>query len=74
GRMRFLVPARRARVYGASRHSFITNRISIWKLRVAQPGLARRVVESSSNRIFIWKLRVAQVGSARRASTEIQVE
>ncbi|MCI68830.1 hypothetical protein A2U01_0090091, partial [Trifolium medium] len=33
-------------VYGASRHSFRTNRNSLWQLRVAQPGMARRAVES----------------------------
>ncbi|MCI72886.1 hypothetical protein A2U01_0094150, partial [Trifolium medium] len=35
-------------VDGASRHSFRTNRISLWHLRVAQPGLVRRAVQSSS--------------------------
>ncbi|MCI91993.1 hypothetical protein A2U01_0113289, partial [Trifolium medium] len=57
--MRFLVPARREGVYGALRRSFRNSRIHLWKLRVAQPGLARRAVESSSTKMDLWKLRVA---------------
>ncbi|MCI42237.1 hypothetical protein A2U01_0063473, partial [Trifolium medium] len=44
--MRFLVPARRAGVYGALRQSFRHRRNSLWHLRVAQPDMARRAVES----------------------------
>ncbi|MCI66899.1 hypothetical protein A2U01_0088157, partial [Trifolium medium] len=46
--MRLLGPARRAGVYGALRRSFRNGRNSFWKLRVAQPGMARRAIESSS--------------------------
>ncbi|MCI57974.1 hypothetical protein A2U01_0079227, partial [Trifolium medium] len=45
--MRVLVPARRAGVYGALRRSLSNGRKSLWQLRVAQPGMARRAVESS---------------------------
>ncbi|MCI56145.1 hypothetical protein A2U01_0077396, partial [Trifolium medium] len=48
--MRFLVPARRAGVYGALRHSFSNSRNSLWHLRVVQPGMARRAGESGIQR------------------------
>ncbi|MCI69615.1 hypothetical protein A2U01_0090878, partial [Trifolium medium] len=35
--MRFLVPARRAGVYGALHRSFSNRGNSLWQLRVAQP-------------------------------------
>ncbi|MCI42759.1 hypothetical protein A2U01_0063996, partial [Trifolium medium] len=35
-------------VYGALRRSCRNKRNSLWHLRVAQPGMARRAVESSS--------------------------
>ncbi|MCI98000.1 hypothetical protein A2U01_0119303 [Trifolium medium] len=43
-----MVPARHAGVYGALRRSIRNSRIHLWHWRVAQPGLARRAVESSS--------------------------
>ncbi|MCI57918.1 hypothetical protein A2U01_0079170, partial [Trifolium medium] len=44
--MKFLPSARRAGVYGALHHAFSNSRNSLWQLRVAQPGMARRAVES----------------------------
>ncbi|MCI70286.1 hypothetical protein A2U01_0091549, partial [Trifolium medium] len=35
-------------VYGALRRSSRNRRNSLWQLRVAQPGMVRRAVESSS--------------------------
>ncbi|MCI75412.1 hypothetical protein A2U01_0096681, partial [Trifolium medium] len=48
--MKFLVYARCAVVFGALHRSWSSSRIHLWQLRVAQPGLARRAVESSSGR------------------------
>ncbi|MCI00812.1 hypothetical protein A2U01_0021834 [Trifolium medium] len=45
-----LQTARRAVVFGALRRSWSNSRIHLWQLRVVQPGLARRAVESSNGR------------------------
>ncbi|MCH99284.1 hypothetical protein A2U01_0020296, partial [Trifolium medium] len=36
------------RGYGALRRSLSNRRNSLWQLRVAQPGMARRAIEASS--------------------------
>ncbi|MCI37933.1 hypothetical protein A2U01_0059160, partial [Trifolium medium] len=61
--MRFLVPARRAGVYGALRRSFRNSRIHLWHWRVAQPGWARRAVEEEPLEVA---RRAGWVGAARR--------
>ncbi|MCI42701.1 hypothetical protein A2U01_0063938, partial [Trifolium medium] len=47
--------------------------ISLWQLRVAQNGLARRAVESRNTKMSLCELRVAQIGVARRASGKFKL-
>ncbi|MCI69290.1 hypothetical protein A2U01_0090551 [Trifolium medium] len=48
--MKLLVTARRAGDYGALRRSLSNGKNSLGQLRIAQPGMARRAVESSRTR------------------------
>ncbi|MCI73678.1 hypothetical protein A2U01_0094942 [Trifolium medium] len=45
-----MVTARRTGDYGALRRSLSNGKKSLWQLRVAQPGMARRAIESSRTR------------------------